>query len=190
MTLLVVLSMLLFIIHFCDSMWSFGVEANLFCVFFYLFVLVLEIELSKEEIRDHINQFNSVTLFCFSQSRFNTVTLFCLSQSRFNTVTLFCLYQSRFNTVTLVCLSQSRFNTVTLFCLYQSRFNSVTLLCLSQSRIYNIKCRGLLCVQWFDILFILVNVLTITVLLFFSVFFYIVKPLLTGHLWDKVKVTL
>ena len=56
---------------FCDSMWSFCVEANLFrssCRLF-IYVLLLEIQLSRGYGWDPINQFNHATCLCLSQIR-------------------------------------------------------------------------------------------------------------------------
>ena len=62
----IVLSMFLL----CDKMWSFWEEANL-CLFFYslfIYVLPLEIQLSRGEGWDAINQFNTVTFLYLSQA--------------------------------------------------------------------------------------------------------------------------
>jgi hypothetical protein len=58
------------VIHLCGSMWSFWVEANL-CRFFlsFVYVLPLEIQLSRGEGWDTINRFNPATFLCLSQAR-------------------------------------------------------------------------------------------------------------------------
>jgi len=49
--------------HFCDSMWSFWVEANL-CL--YMYCSLDDIQLSREEGWDPINRFNPTTFLCLS----------------------------------------------------------------------------------------------------------------------------
>jgi hypothetical protein len=57
------------VIHFCDSMWSFWVEANLcrfFLLFAYITIAVGEIQLSRGEGCDPINRFYPARLLCLS----------------------------------------------------------------------------------------------------------------------------
>ena len=59
------------VINFCDSIWSFWVEASLCRFFFiiYLFVLLLEFQLSREEGWDPIIRFKPATFLFLTQAR-------------------------------------------------------------------------------------------------------------------------
>jgi len=69
------------VFHFCDSMWSLWVEANL-CRFFYrLFIYVwsLAIQLSRGERWDPINRFNPAPFLCLSQAKTWISNVICQS---------------------------------------------------------------------------------------------------------------
>ena len=64
---------------FCDSMWSFCVEANLFrssCRLF-IYVLLLEIKLSRCEHWFPINRFKTATFLCLHQARIWIFDVIC-----------------------------------------------------------------------------------------------------------------